>query len=151
LRLAALVIGSVFVFSWFVINFQIRDYGKRLKIARVHLQNVEEIETIKQLVDLKEGLINEVNTAKVPAGGLLKLIGSVIPASIILNELDFDQAGHSMRLNGIVSAGEDSAEKVLTDFMNSLEDSKFVAEANLTSSKDEQGINSFEIECILAK
>lgn len=151
LRIAAIAIGSVFVFSWFVINFQIRDYGKRLKIARVHLQNVEEVKTIKQLVDLKEGLINEVNAAKVPAGGLLKLIGSVIPASIILNELDFDQAGHSMRLNGIVTAGEDSAEKVLTDFMNSLEDSKFVAEANLTSSKDEQGVNSFEIECILAK
>jgi len=151
LRIAALVIGSVFIFSWFVINFQIRDYRKRLKIARLHLQNVEEVKTIKESVDSKEALIRRVNRGKVPAGGLLKLIGSVVPANIILNEFDFDQSSHLMHLNGIVTAGKDSVEKVLTDFMNSLEGSKFVSEANLTSSRDEQGVNSFEIECILAK
>ena len=88
---------------------------------------------------------------KVPSGGLLKLIGSVIPASIMLNEFDFDQLSHSMHLNGVVIASGDSVEKVLTDFMKALEDSKFVLEANLVSSKEYEGKNSFEIECILAK
>jgi hypothetical protein len=50
-----------------------------------------------------------------------------------------------------VLASGDSVEKVLTDFMKALEDSKFVLEANLINSKEDQGVNSFEIECIIAK
>ena len=42
-------------------------------------------------------------------------------------------------------------EKLLTDFMKALENSKFILEANLIGSKEEQGESSFEIECILAK
>lgn len=152
LRIAAIAISAIFAFSWFVINFQIRDYKKRLNIAKLHLQNVEEVKTIKQSVDLRDDLINKIHTGKVPSGGLLKLIGSVIPASIILDEFDFDQPNHKMHLNGMVLASNDSVEKVLTDFMNNLEASKFVLEANLISSKKDQGVNCcFEIECNLAK
>lgn len=86
-----------------------------------------------------------------PSGGLLKLIGSVVPSRIILNEFDFDQASHKMHLRGIVLASKDSAEKVLTDFMNNLEASKFVLEASLVNSKEDQNVNSFEIDCSLAK
>ena len=85
LRIAAVSIGAIFAFSWFVINFQIRDYKKRLKIARLHLQSVEEIKALKQTVDLRDDLISKIHTGKVPSGGLLKLIGSIIPASIILD------------------------------------------------------------------
>jgi len=42
-------------------------------------------------------------------------------------------------------------EKLLTDFMKALENSKFVLEANLINSKEDQNVNSFEIECVLAK
>jgi len=151
LRIAAVAIGAMLAFSWFAINFQIRDYKKRLKIARLHLQNVEEIKALKQTVDLRDDFIAKIHTGKVPSSGLLKLIGSVIPVSIMLNEFDFDQASHSMHLNGVVLASGDSVEKVLTDFMKALEDSKFVLEANLINSKEDQGVNSFEIECIIAK
>jgi len=47
--------------------------------------------------------------------------------------------------------GKDSVEKVLTDFMKDLENSKFVDEANLISTKEDNGINNFEIKCELAK
>ncbi|MDD5560672.1 MAG: pilus assembly protein PilM [Candidatus Omnitrophica bacterium] len=151
LRTAAVAISAIFIFSWFVISFQIRDYKKRLKIARLHLQSVEEIKTIKQSVDLRGDLINRVHMGMVPCGGLLKLIGSVVPANIMLDEFDFDQSSHKMHLNGIVTASKDSAEKVLTDFMNKLEDSKFIAEANLVNSKEDEGKNTFEIVCVLAQ
>ena len=151
LRISAVAIAAMFAFSWFVINFQIRDYKKRLKIAQLHLQNVEEIKTLKQVVDLRDDFINKIHTGKVPSGGLLKLIGSVIPANIMLNEFDFDQSSHKMHLNGVVLASGDAVEKLLTDFMKALENSKFVLEANLINSKEEAGKNSFEIECVLAK
>lgn len=151
LRIAAIAAGAVFVFSWCVINFQISDYKKRLKIANLHLQSVEEIKTLKRAVDLKEDLINRIHAGKVPSGSLLKLIGAVMPASIMLDEFDFNQAARSLRLKGIISAGKDSVEKVLTDFMSNLESSKFVLEANLINSKEADGINTFEIKCNLAR
>jgi len=151
LRVAAITIAAVFAFSWFVINFQIHDYKKRLKISRLHLQSVEEVKTLKQAVDLRDDFINKIHAGKVPSAGLLKLIGAVVPANVILNEFDFEQSSHSMHLNGVVTASGDSVEKVLTDFMKALEDSKFVMEANLVNSREEQGINNFEIECVLAK
>jgi type IV pilus assembly protein PilM len=151
LRIGAFAAGAMLVFSWFVINFQVRDYKKRLKIARLHLQNVEEVKALKQAVDVRDDFIGSIHSGKVPSGGLLKLIGSVVPANIILNEFDFDQSSHSMHLNGVVLASGDSVEKVLTDFMKALEDSKFILEANLVSSKEDRGSNSFEIECLLAK
>ena len=151
LRIAAIVIGAIFTFSWFMINFQIRDYKRRLKIAQLHLQSVEEVKSIKQTVDLREDLINKIHAGQVPPGGLLKLIGSIIPPSIILNEFDLDQSSHKIHLYGVVLVSKDSVEKVLTDFMNSLEGSKFILDANLINSKEDQGVNSFQIECILAK
>ncbi|MCK9431317.1 MAG: hypothetical protein M0R17_15225, partial [Candidatus Omnitrophica bacterium] len=151
LRIAAVIIVSVFVFSWFVVNFRIQDYRKRLKIARLHLKNVEEVKDLKQAVDSRDDFIDKIHKGKVPSGGLLKLIGAAVPASIILNEFDFDQSSHSMNLSGVVLAGGESAEKVLTDFMKALEDSKFVLEANLVNSKEEKDGNTFEMECVLAK
>ena len=151
LRIAAISIGAIFVFSWFVVDFQISDYKKRLKIAETHLQNVEEVKNLKTIVDSREDLINTIHKGKVPSGGLLKLISAVIPPTIILNEFSFDQASHSMLLRGVVTLSNDSVEKVLTDFMNDMENSKFILEANLISSKEDQGINSFEIKCVLAR
>jgi len=82
---------------------------------------------------------------------LLKLISAIIPSTIILDEFSFDQASHSLLLRGVVTLSNDSVEKVLTDFMNDMENSKFIDEANLISSKEVQGINNFEIKCNLAK
>ena len=151
LRIAAIAISGIFIFSWFTVNFQIGDYKKRLKIAKLHLENVEEIKNLKQTVDSREDYTNRIHNGKVPSGGLLKLVGAIIPANIILNEFDFDQLSHSMHLKGIITTSNDSVEKMLTDFMNSLEASSFIIDANLISSKDDQGVHNFEIECALAK
>ena len=151
LRILAIAVSAVFIFSWFAVNFQIRDYKKRLKIAQLHLQSVEEIKSLKERVDLRENYVNKIHEGRIPPAGLLKLVSAVIPAGIILDEFNFDQPSHIMRLSGVVGLSKESVEKVLTDFMNSLENSKFILDANLVSSKDTQGINTFEIECQLVK
>ncbi len=151
LRITAIAISAIFIFSWFVVSFQVRDYKKRLKIAKLHLQSVEEVKKLKQMVDARENYIDKIHIGKVPSGGLLKLIGAVIPANIILDEFDFNQTSHSMHLKGVITASQDSVEKVLTDFMNALEVSNFITEANLIHSMDNQGIHNFEIECQLTK
>jgi len=151
LRIAAIAISAIFIFAWFVISFQIGDYKKRLGIAKLHLQSVEEVKNLKRIVDLREDLINTIHLGKVPSDGLLKLISAVIPPTIILDEFSFDQPSRVMWLKGVVILGGDSVEKVLTGFMSDLEASKFIHEASLISSKEEQGIDNFEIKCELAR
>jgi hypothetical protein len=133
------------------INFQINDYRKRLTIAKLHLQSVSEIKGSKEIVDLKEGLIDVIHAGRVPVGGLLKLVSAVVPPSIILDELSLDQFSHLLLLKGVVTLSKDSVEKVLTDFMQDLEKSAFVLEAHLVNSKEDLGVNSFVIKCDLAK
>lgn len=151
LRILAVAVSAVFIFSWFAVNFQIRDYKKRLQIAKLHLESVEEINTIKQKVDARENYVNKIYEGKVVPAGLLKLISSIIPPSIILDEFNFDQSSHTMSLSGVIGLSSESVERVLTDFMNNLESSKFVLDTNLVNSKEEQGANTFEIECQLVK
>jgi len=151
LRVTATSIAAVFLFSLFVINFQINDYRKRLKIAQAHLQSLGEIKNLKQMVDSRESFINKIHYKKTPSGGLLKLMGAIIPSNILLDEFDFDELTHSMLIKGSVLTGKESVEKVLTDFMNQLEDSEFVVDANLLNSRDNAGVNNFEIECVLNK
>jgi len=151
LRIVAIVTGILFLFSWALIQLQINDYNKRLKIARQHLQGIEEIRVLKGEVDSKEGLINRMHAGKMPSGGLLKLMCSVVPADIMLDEFTFSQVTNSLTLKGVVLPGKDPVEKILTDFMKKVESSKFVLEANLTRSKEADGMNTFEIKCSLAK
>jgi type IV pilus assembly protein PilM len=151
LRVMAIAIGAAFIFSLTVINFQIDDYRQRLKIAKAHLQSVEEIKNLKETVELREGLIDTIHNGRVPAGGLLKLISAVVPPSLILNELNFDQSGHLMLLNGIGTLNSDSVEKVLMNFVKDLEGSGYVKEANLVNSKENSGVNNFQLKCDLTK
>ena len=150
-RIIVIFIGIIFVFSWWVINFQIQDYQKRLKIAKLHLRSMEEVKTMKQMVDSRESLINNIQMGKVPSAGLLKLISAVIPPSIILNEFNLDESGRIMQLKGMVMTSKELAVKALTDFRRGLENSKFVREVSLINSQGDQGLNSFELEAKLAQ
>lgn len=151
LSVLAVVISAVFIFSWGAVNLQIRDYKKRLNTANSHLASIGQIKDLREKINLRENYLNKIFEGKIPPAGLLKLLGAVTPSSIILDEFDFEQSGHTIKLRGLVNLNKESVEKVLTDFMNSLENSKFVLDANLVSSRSEQGVNVFEIECLLAK
>jgi hypothetical protein len=144
-------IGLIFASFWLIIELQIQDYKKRLKIAQLHLQSVEEVESIKQMLDSRESLINDINLGKVPPAGLLKLISAVIPPSTILNELNFDQSSQILQLRGVVMTSKDLAAQALNEFRDGLGNSKFIRETSLINSQDEQGLSHFEIEAKLAQ
>lgn len=151
LRFVAIILGAVFLFSFLVTRFEIYDYRKRLKNAQIHLQTIEAIKVLKQEIDARESLINKIQKNKVPVDGLLKLIGTVIPGSIILDELFLDQGTHILTLKGVVSGTDNIAESVLTNFMQKLETSSFLSECNLIFSKKTSGIHEFELKCDLAR
>lgn len=149
LRLIAITVGLVFLFSLFFVRLQVRDYKRRLSNAQAHLQTINEIKDLMQVIQARDNLINQIQKKKIPAAGLLRVISALIPRDIILNELFIDQGKHSLVLNGTVSMGREVAVSVLTGFMKSLEAASFCTEASLLSSQKINEIQTFKIKCDL--
>ena len=147
LRLISITVALIFLLSLFFTRFQSHDYKKRIKNARLHIQIIKEIEVLKKRIQLREDLINRIQSARVPVGEFLVVISSLIPHAIILDELFIDQQKHSLSLKGIVSMSEEVAESALTEFMGRIEESSFVTEANLLSYEKIGEDQRFQIQC----
>jgi hypothetical protein len=82
---------------------------------------------------------------------LLKLISVLAPKEVVLNELTVNQPARLLILKGIIFDSANNAETVLTDFMKRLEDSSFILDSNLVSSRRSADIQQFEINCSFEK
>ncbi|MFH1360211.1 MAG: pilus assembly protein PilM [Candidatus Omnitrophota bacterium] len=151
LRLLAVTAGSIFLILFLIDSFQMRDYEKRLKVAQSHLGTIKGMEALGQKIALKQEAINKIQMDRIPANGLLKTVSVLVPAEIILNEISFQQSGHSLSLKGTLISGGTQSETALTHFMEELEASSFLTEASLISSKRVGDGMEFEIKCDLAK
>lgn len=145
LRLFGIAAGAIFLFLLFSVQFQVRDYQSRVKTARVHLMTIEEINVLKGKIRVREDLIAKIQEGRVPAAGILNVLSASVSAEIILNELSFDQAKHTLLLKGVIPAEEDFAQRVLIDFMRQLELSPFFTEVSLVSSRRMETSQEFEI------
>ena len=145
LRLSGIAAGAIFLFLLFSAQFQVRDYQGRVKNAQSHLMTVEEINTLEGKIRVREDLITKIQENRVPAAGVMKVISASVSAEIILDELSFDQAKHTLLLKGVIPAEEDFAQRVLIDFIQQLELSPFFAEVSLVSSRRVETSQEFEI------
>lgn len=151
LRAAGIVIGTVFLFLLFAVEQQVKDYKSRLKKAQVYLQNLLPVDVLKEKINLKEELIDNIQKGSVPAEGILKLISVLVPPEIILEELLLDQFSHYLTLRGTITVSENAVRPVLISFMQQLEKSLFIAEARLVFSEKKSGAQKFEIKCDLIR
>ena len=149
LRLIAVAVGAILLFSLLFVKLQIGDYKKRLKHANVHLQTIRQIKVLRQENVLLESLVDKIQKEKVPVDGLLKVISNIVPQDVILNELLLGQDRHILILRGIISQESGGAGTAITNFMEKLEASPLFKEATLVSSRRVSGIHSFEIKCDL--
>ena len=149
LRLMGLTVSVVFLALILNARMQISDYRNRIEIAQVHLRVIGGIKVLKERLQLKEALMRKIQKGRVPAYGLLKVLGILTPKTIILDEVFLDQASHRLVLKGTVLASEETTGTVLASFMQQLEASSFFVEASLISSQGIAGIQKFEIKCDL--
>lgn len=149
LRLVAIAVGAILLFSLFVVKLQIRDYRNRLENAKVHLQTLGEVRVLKQNIDVREDFLSTIRKGRVPVDGLLKLISTLIPENIVLDELALNQKAHNLTLRGAIFGAEQVADLALTEFMEDIEASSFFTEASLTSSEKVGKSRKFEIKCDL--
>ena len=148
LRIVAIALSAIFLFSFFVVKFQSYDYKKRLKNARLHMESIAQIKALKQKIDSREALISKIENGKASVDGLLKVLSNLVPREIFLEELSLDQASGEIILKGIVSGGG-PPESILTPFIGQIEASSFFTDATLISSREKDGTHEFEIRCDL--
>jgi type IV pilus assembly protein PilM len=149
LRVTSVTLTAVLLFLFFVVRLRMRDYSLRLKHAQMHLGALAGSKLLKEKIDQRQQLAQLIRAQEMPADGLLKIVSAVIPANIVLEELYFNQAGHSLSLKGAVLAGESATESLLTDFMRKLEATAHIKEAVLVSSSSSGPAQKFEIRCDL--
>jgi type IV pilus assembly protein PilM len=149
LRLISFTVGAIFLLSLFIVRFQIGIYKNRLRDAQAYLQTMGEIKVLGQRVNPLENLVYTIQKDKVPTDGLLKLISTLLPGNIILDELILDQDSHNLILKGRVSGRQDNTESVLSKFIEKIEASSFFIKATLVSSKKIGEVQEFEIKCEL--
>lgn len=146
-RVAGVLIGVILLSSFIFLELEVRNYNKRLKIARQHSQVIQEINALKQTIDSQEKLEWTVLKNEAPVSALLKLISMLIPQNMLLNEMTFDQQSHLLIMRGTVLVGEEVSENVVVDFIKKIEASKFFSEATLVSFQKSAVGNEFEIKC----
>ncbi|MDD5565485.1 MAG: pilus assembly protein PilM [Candidatus Omnitrophica bacterium] len=151
LRVAAFAVSSILLLSLFFVQFQIRDYKKRLAQASAYLEGIKDIELLKRRIDERKEAINRLQKGHIPVDGILKLISATIPNDTRLDDLMLDQAGHVVVLRGEVSVNGDAAERTISNFIRKLQGSRFVAEARLTFLDREKEFQRFEIKCDLVR
>lgn len=149
LRVGSVILGSILLFWWGSIEFQIWDYSQRLKNARQHLTTIGFLQELKEKMARKEELIKKIQETEIPVDGLLKVISATVPAQIILDEMNFSGNSFHIVLRGKIFAAEADAQTILTNFMEQLENTPLVAEAGLVSITTVGPTQAFEIKCDL--
>lgn len=147
LRVFAVILGGLFLFSLFFSFLEVKVYKKRLEVSNVHRQTIQQLKAMRGDIDEMESLVNSLQQNKVPVCGLLKQISIITPASIILSGLFLDQDKRTVTLRGKVQSAGGVEEAVLTDFMKTIEATPFFGESSLVFSQKESGVQTFEIKC----
>jgi len=145
LRLVAFAAVSFLVASYYLLNFQLGSYKKRLASSAIILQQAKELNAGIEKVSPLEDIIYEVKKHNLPAEGLLKLLSNALPANVILDELVLDQKSNSLNLKGTVVKDAASLAKAI----EKLNASVFFKKVTLVYSKKEADIQAFEISCEL--
>jgi len=150
LRVVAVVLGGLFLFSLFFSFLEIKVYKKRLEISKVHLQTIQQLKAMEDDIDELESLINRFQQNKVPVCGLLKQISIITPTSIVLSGFSLDQVKQTVTLRGKVESSRGAEAVILTDFMKTMERTPFFGDSSLVFSQKENAVQTFEIKCEIA-
>lgn len=147
LRNAGVIFVGILLLFFLMFQFQSASYSQRIKIAKVQVSAMDEINKLKRTIGSRESLQADIQKNKVPVSGLLKALSVAIASNVFLDEMSFDQKDHILILRGIVLAGEESSQSALVDFIKKIRGLRFFTETSLVASKQSATGQQFEIKC----
>ncbi|UCG35818.1 MAG: pilus assembly protein PilM [Candidatus Omnitrophota bacterium] len=151
LRVFTFGMWAIFLAVLLIVYGQFQGYKNKLKYSHLHLQNIQDIQGLKNQCVFRENLIQKIQRGRVPVDGVLKVISALITHDIILNRLSFNQENDTLIFKGSVSASGEIAALKLTDFMKKIEASSYFKDTQLVSSERFGEVQRFEIKCILVQ
>jgi type IV pilus assembly protein PilM len=153
LRLAGITIGIALLFSFVGLRAEVADYKKRLQRAGLHLQTIGTIHTLYDRTAQRQAVVARAQASVIPADWVMKELGNLMPASIVLTGLGLDQTKNNLTLGGYVVVREQNVVDELTSFMKALKASPLFTEATLRFSDsaryEGRDAAQFEIRCTL--
>jgi Tfp pilus assembly PilM family ATPase len=149
-----LVMLSVSLLLFCLLGFlflQQKNYQRQIENARIHLQAMNAIQQMNAQIVVRKDLWQKIVRNKVPGDMVLRVISSVIPNGIILDQIHFDQLTKEVKISGsLVVSMSRQGQNQLIDFVQRLDESNLFLSATLLSTKKSIGSDQFEISCVVA-
>ncbi len=154
LRLISVITAAVLAVSFLIIKFRVDDYERRIKNALIHKEVLEQVRPLVREIDDKGRFLQAAEKANLDIEYMMKLISNTIPKSAVLSSMSINQRTRVMEMTGIVRDKSAGAESILANFMEGLERSDLIKDAQLSSiredaPKDGCETSSFTINCQL--
>jgi type IV pilus assembly protein PilM len=151
LRLSTTAILGVLFFSFLTVSVQIKSYKRQLGLIQNQKIILEDLKDMQDKIASRQAIASSIREREIPVDIMLKELSVITPGCVAFSELRLSQKEGSLKLGGKISTRPETVQKVISDFMEELERSPFIKEANLSNIQKEgqSELSIFEINCVL--
>ncbi len=153
LRMIAVIMAVVLLFSFLIIKFRIADYKYRLKNIIFQKSILYQVKDLQDRVSERMVLLNKLKQSTISLERVMKELSNIIPQNVVLESLNISEKNKSLDMKGLVYGPRNSAEEILTKFTEALERTRYFKDAQSSSIQDRttgsEEMSSFDITCTL--
>ncbi len=151
----AAVIAVVLAVIFIVMSVSAGRHEAKLKKAGAEMASMEPVKDLLDRVAEKETLLAQSRKSELPMGYVMREISNFVPTTVAFTSLRINSKGKTLDISGYVNDKFDRAQKTLLEFMELLEKSKYIKDAQMTSLQGAGGgaektaRANFSIACVL--
>ncbi len=152
-RLVSIIVGVLLVFSYVAVKLKVDDYGRRVKNAAMHKGVLAKVRALSEKIKEREQLLEVTQEDELDIEYIMRVLSAIIQPATVLHTVRLDAESKTMEIAGVVYEKSGPAESSLTKFMEDMEKSPCLKDAQLTSIQErpskEGAASSFSISCQL--
>jgi type IV pilus assembly protein PilM len=153
LRMVTIAMGGLLLILYLFLNMRIADYKERLKNANAQASMLNQVRTLQQRAAEMGTFLTQVHYGELPTEYIMRELSTIIPQNVRLDVLELNPRSRTLDMRGVIYEPKGVAEEVLTKFMEALEKSLYLREAQLVSLQGEssakEDVFHFDINCVL--
>ncbi|MBI4335520.1 MAG: hypothetical protein HY589_02585 [Candidatus Omnitrophica bacterium] len=154
LRLSTAAALTILFLSFIAVSIQIAGLKNQLALINKQKEMLRDFKETQDRIKPREAIIEGVKDSEADIGLLLKELSNITPGNIAFWEIRVSQKQAAVVLKGRVRARPEAVQSILSDFMEGLERSVLLKEAELYGLERDDAagdVSIFEIGCSLDK